>query len=409
MSYNWENQALPLIVVEKAGSSLFAMDWIKAFQVDVNALLYHNTPTTLPSTIDCNVIEKCDRGLQRVLDQYPFVFSPGLGLCTKVKAQLLLKENAVPKFVKPRPGPFSRMEAVDKEVHRLEDLGIITRVDHSEYATPIVVVQKPNGKVRICGDYKVTVNRQLHVDQHPIPRVDELFAKLQGGHHFSKLDMSDAYLQVELDDATKKLLVVNTHKGLFRYNRLSFGPAPAPAIFQKCVDNLVSGIPYVAAYLDDVIVTGRTKEEHLHNIKHVLAALTEYGMKLRLDKCEFFQQHVIYLGHVISADGLKPSEERVDAIVKIPTPENVKQLESFIRKLNYYGMFLPSFSTICAPLNRLSRQDFEWDWSAECDQAFIQLKEMLAQKTRLVHYDPTKPITLGKHRGCHFSVCSRWH
>ena len=146
-------------------------------------------------------------------------------------------------------------------------------------ATPIVVVQKPNGKVRICGDYKATVNPQLHVDQHPIPRVDELFAKLQGGQHFSKLDMSDAYIQVELDDAKKKLLVVNTHKGLFRYNRLSFGPAPAPAIFQKLV------IPHVAAYLDDVIVTGRTKEEHLQYLKKVLSALIEYGMKLRLDKC----------------------------------------------------------------------------------------------------------------------------
>ena len=276
-------------------SNTGTLDWINAFQVDVNALLYHNTPTTLPSTIECNVIEKCDRDLQRVLDQYTAVFSPGLGLCAKVKARLMLKEDAVPKFVKPRPVPFSRMEAVDKELHRLEDVGIITRVDHSEWATPIVVVQKPNGKVRICGDYKVTVNPQLHVDQHPIPRVDELFAKLQGGQHFSKRDMSDAYLQVELDDATKKLLVVNTHKGLFRYNRLSFGPAPAPAIFQKLVDNLVSGIPYVAAYLDDVIVTGRTKEEHLQNLKQVLAALTEYGMKLRLDKCEFFQQHVTYL------------------------------------------------------------------------------------------------------------------
>ena len=145
-----------------------------------------------------------------------------------MKARLLLKDDAVPKFVKPRPVPFSRMDAVDKE---LEDLGVITRVDHSEWATPIVVVQKPNGKVRICGDYKVTVNPQLRLDQHPIPRVDELFSKLQRGQHFSKLDMPDAYLQIELDDATKKLLVVNTHKRLFRYNRLSFGPAPA--IFQK--------------------------------------------------------------------------------------------------------------------------------------------------------------------------------
>ena len=129
--------------------------------------------------------------------------------------------------------------------------------------------------------------------------VDELFAKLKGGHHFSKLDISDAYLQVELGDATKKLLVVKTHKGLFRYNRLSFGPAPAPAIFQKFVDNLVSGIPYVAAYVDDVIVAARTKEEHLQDLKQVLSALNEYGMKLRLDESEFFRQQVTNLGRVI--------------------------------------------------------------------------------------------------------------
>ena len=181
VSCNWDNQTLSLIVVEKACTSLFTLDWIKAFQVDDNALLYNNTPTPLPPTIDCNVIEKCVRDLQRVLDQYPAVFSPGLGLCPKVKARLLLKEDAVPKFVKPRPVPFSRMEAVDKELHRLEDLGIITRVDHSEWAIPIVVVQKPNWKVHICRDYKVTVNPQLHVEPHhiPIPRVDELFAKRQ--------------------------------------------------------------------------------------------------------------------------------------------------------------------------------------------------------------------------------------
>ena len=191
-----------------------------------------------------------------------------------MKARLLLKDDAVPKIVKPIPLPFSRMKAVDKEPHRLEELGIITRIDNSEWVTH-VVVQKPNGNMRICGDYKVTVSSQLHVDQQYIPRIDELFAKLRGGQNFSKLDLSDAYLQVELDDATKMVLVVNSHKGLFRYNRLSFLTAQAPVIFQKLVDNLVSGIPYVAAYLDDVIPTGRTKEEHLQNLKQVLAALTE--------------------------------------------------------------------------------------------------------------------------------------
>ena len=273
---------------------------------------------------------------------------------------LTLKEDATPKFCKSRSVPFNRLEAVDNELERLDKLGVITHVDHSEWATPVVVVHKLNGSVRLCGDYKVTVNAQLHIDRHPIPRVEELFAKLPGGQHFTKLDMSDACLQVELDNATKQLLVINAHRGLYRYNRLAFGPAPAPAIFQRLVENLVAGIPYVAAYLDDVIVTGRTKEERLSNLKQVFSALNEHCMQLRIDKCEFLRKQVTYLGHVISAEGLKLSEKRVDAVVNFPKPENVKQLESVIGKLNEYGKFLPSFSTICAPLNRLIRNNAMW-------------------------------------------------
>ncbi len=120
------------------------------------------------------------------------------------------------------------MEAVDKELHRFEDFGIITRVVHSE--CPLSSCRNRTGK---CAYYAEIVNLQLHVDQHPIPMVEELFAKLQGGQHFSKLDMSDAYLKVELDDATHKLIVLNTHTGLFRNIRLSLGPAPAPVIFPE--------------------------------------------------------------------------------------------------------------------------------------------------------------------------------
>ena len=115
----------------------------------------------------------------------------------------------------------------------MEDLKIVTKVDYSDWATPIVVVQKPNGKVRICGDYRATVNPCLHIQQHPIPRIEELFAKLQGGVQFSKLDMRDPYLQIELDDETKQLLVINTHKGLYRYNRLYVSVRPLLQPFSR--------------------------------------------------------------------------------------------------------------------------------------------------------------------------------
>ena len=294
-----------------------------------------------------------DLDLKKVIADHPSIFAPGLGLCMKTKAHLQLRDGVQPKFFKTRPVPFSRIHAVDKELQRLKDLKIVTKVDYSDWATPIVVVQKPSGKLRICGDYRATVNPCLHVQQHPIPRIEELFVKLQGGTHLSKLDMRDAYLQIELDDETKQLLVINTHKGLYRYNRPSFGPSPARAIFQKLVDNLVAGISGVAAYLDDIIVTGRTTAEHLDKLRRVFAALDNYGLKLQLDKCVFFTTEVSYLGYIISKDGLRASDERVQAILQYATPTDLKQLESFVGKLNYYGKFLPAFAPVCAPLNQL--------------------------------------------------------
>ena len=385
---------LPLVVVN-SGASLFGLNWIQAFKLDINTLLY--TPNASAELLSADVHTvgvPVDLDLKKVIADHPSIFAPGLGLCTKTKAHLQLRDGVQPKFFKARPVPFSRIDAVDRELQRLEDLKIVTKVDYSDWATPIVVVQKPNGKVRICGDYRATVNPCLHVQQHPIPRIEELFVKLQGGTHFSKLDMRDAYLQIELDDETKQLLVINTHKGLYRYNRLSFGPSPAPAIFQKLVDNLVAGISGVAAYLDDIIVTGRTKAEHLDNLRRVFAALDNYGLKLQLDKCVFFKTEVSYLGYIISKDGLRASDERVQAILQYATPTDLKQLESFVGKLNYYGKFLPAFASVCAPLNQLRCKDTPWKWSAECAAAFDPLKQMLADRTRLVHFDPEKPIVL---------------
>ena len=197
--------------------------------------------------------------------------------------------------------------------------------------------------------------------QPPILRIEELFAKLQG------------------ECNNQQLLVINTPKGLYRYNRLCFGPSPAPAIFQKLVGNLVAGIPGVAAYLDDI--TGQTKAEHLENLRRFLKALANYGLKLQLDKCVFFAAEVPYLGYIISKDGLRASDERVQVILQYATPTDLKQIQSFMSRLNYYGKFRPAFAFVCAPLNQLRCKDTPWKWPTECAVAFDQLKQMLADKT----------------------------
>ena len=157
-----------------------------------------------------------------------------------------------------------------QELDHLESDGIVEKVNHSDWASPIVPVPKGDGKIRICGDHKVTVNSHLQVDQYPLPKPDELFTALVGGKHFTKLDLKHAYQQMLLDEESRKLVTINTHKGLYRYTRLPVGIAPAPAIFQKTMDTILQGLPRVICYIDDILLTGSTDEEHYSNLEEVL-------------------------------------------------------------------------------------------------------------------------------------------
>ena len=141
-------------------------------------------------------------------------------------------------------------EKAEEDFNRLEKIGIISKVETSEWATPTVPVRKPNGSVRLCGDYKVTINPYLNVNQYPLPRPEELFAALNNGQHFTKLNLSEAYLQIELEDESKKYLVINTHKGLYRFNRLPYGIASASTIFQKIIEQVLPKLPKVVCYME---------------------------------------------------------------------------------------------------------------------------------------------------------------
>ena len=214
--------------------------------------------------------------------------------------------------------------------------GIIEPVQFAEWAAPIVPVLKPDGTARICGDYKLTVNKAAKLDAYPMPRIEDLFARLAGGKKFTKLDIAHAYQQIPLDEDSRSSVTINTHKGLFRYNRLPFGVHSAPAIFQRAMEGLLRVIPSTVVYLDDILITGKTEEEHLRNINEVMTRLEDEGLTLKKEKCQFMLDKVKYLGHTISADGLKPSESKTRAIVDAPLPQNVSQLRSFLGMVNYY-------------------------------------------------------------------------
>ena len=238
---------------------------------------------------------------------------------------------------------------------RLLKEGIVEAVKSAGWAAPIVAVVKSDGSVRICGDYRMTVNQASRLDLYPLPRMDELFATLAGGKTFSKLDLQHAYLQLPLETNSKQYTTINTHRGLFQYNRPPFGVSSAPGIFQRAIDDLVKGIPHVAAYMDDILLTGETQEQHLQNLTAVLERLKTAGVRLKKPslKCLFMAKEVEYLGHKVNELGIHPTADAIKAIQEAPQPHNVTELKSFLGLLSYYSKFLPNMSTTLSPLYAL--------------------------------------------------------
>ena len=232
------------------------------------------------------------------------MFNEGLGKLSSFEASLHLIPNATPKFLKARSVPYALREAIQVELERLEEAGVIQKVTNSKLSAPIEPVPKVDGKLRICGDYKVTVNPVLQVEQYPLSKPDDLFATLAGGKKFSKIDLTSAYQQMSLDEKPRELVKINTHKGLYQYTRLPFGVASALAIFQKTMDVVLQGLPQVICYLDDILITGSTEDEQLTNVEKVLERLRKYGIQAKREMCAFLKPSVEYLDHRVDATGV---------------------------------------------------------------------------------------------------------
>ena len=234
-----------------------------------------------------------------------------------------------------------------------------------------MIVPKSNGKIRVCGDFKVTINQCVETKSYPLLTTEDIFAHLAGGRVFTKLDLSQAYLQLPVDEDSKDLLVINTPKGLFRYNRLPYGVSVAPAIFQSVMDRILQGLP-VACYLDDILIAVPTVKEHDVLLEKVFQRLQEGGIHLKEEKCHFSQERVEYLGYLIDATGIHPTAEKVRAIKEAPTPNNITQLRAFAGLINYYGKFIPQVATHMAPLYKLMEKDRKWEWTEECNKASVK-------------------------------------
>lgn len=366
--------------------NLFGIDWINQFDL-----------WNVPLNTVCNSVRKNaadDELTSEVKSTFPALFSEGLGRCSKVKASLALKPDAKAIFRRARPIAFAAAPKVEEEIHRQQHMGVFTPISYSDYAAPIVAAQKKNGKVRICGDYSTGLNEALESNRTPPPTPDSIFSHLSRMSVFSKIDFSDGFLQIELDEASKKLLTVNTHLGLFQINRLQPGIKPAPGIFQDTMNKMLSGVRNAFAFIDDIIVGGTDEKDHRETLIEVLSRIQEYGFKLRADKCEFGKSEILYCGHVVNSRGIKPDPTIIKSINKLPRPKDVSQLRSFLGSANYYGKFVRNITEIRGPLDELTKKDVAFEWNHQHEEAFIKIKEVLSSDLVLTHFDPRRKIVV---------------
>ena len=396
VGYQGASYRLPLVVLQGTGPLLLGRNWLHQIRLDWQRI--------------CSVSGRMD--VEAVVDKFPEVFQDGLGCARDTEVSIPVDESVHPIFFKPRTVPLAYKSQVDAELERQIKAGLLVPVKWNSWAAPIVTVPKASGEIRICGDYRLTVNKVTPLEQYPLPKAEELFTKFQGSTIFSQLDLKNAYNQLPLNEKSRKYLAINTHKGILVPTRLGFGYASAPAVFQRYMETLLSGIPGVGVFLDDVVVSGKSPQEHRAALEEVLHRFSDANLRLQRRKCRFGVSSVTYLGHQIGPDGVEPTSEKVSAVEHAPVPKGIKELQAWLGLINYYSKFLKDLATVLAPLYKLLRKDQKWEWGHEQQRAFQAGKDLLKSPQTLAHFDESAPVILACDAspwglGCVLSIVDR--
>ena len=303
-----------------------------------------------------------------------------------------IKEDATPVIVPPRKIAHALKGKVKAKLDKMVSEGIISKVEEpTEWVSGMVVVEKANGDLRLCIDPR-PLNKAIKRQHHKMPTTDEVLAEMAEAKFFSKVDASSGYWQIQVSEESTNLLTFTTPWGRYKFLRLPFGIHSASEVFQVEVANIIAGLKGCMNLQDDIIIWGRTRDEHDENLRKVMERILESGLKLNKNKCVFGVTEMTFLGHVVSAEGIKADPEKVKAIVGMKTPENINELQRFLGMINYVGKFLPNLAEIAAPLRCLLKKENEFLFQKPQLEAFDKLKEMITSPPVLKFYNPNRPI-----------------
>ncbi|XP_046744305.1 uncharacterized protein K02A2.6-like [Diprion similis] len=380
-------RTLDLYIMKGAGPTLMGRQWLKEF--GYWPLKFEETVNSKSSDIHYIHSEL----KEKFLSQYPTLFSDKQGTYNGRKIKLVLKDNFKPIQLKPYHAPFALSKKITDEINRLVQAGNLEPVACSEWATPVIPVLKKNGQVRLCGNFKVTVNPNLVIKKHPIPIKEKIFKTLQVGQAWSQIDLTHAFMQFEVDEGSRDPLTIITEDGLYRYTKMPEGIASSPAECQENLEGILKDIPFTEIYIDNIYCTGRTTEEHIKILEEIFRRLVNAGLRVNVNKCDFFKKELEILGFLIDESGLKPAPSKISAVKDAPTPKNSKELKAFLGLSNFYERFLPDRAEHVKPLYDLCNKKV-WEWTNECKKAFQWLKDQITSNKVLMLYDPKLPLVL---------------
>jgi hypothetical protein len=303
------------------------------------------------------IMHHIDTGVSQPIRQYPYSLSP--------RHSLFLKE----------------------EIDRMKEQGLIIP-SKSPWTSPALVVGKANGKLRLVVDYR-KLNKVTKPDAYPLPKISDMLDALANCAYFSTLDLTSGFWQVAMDPADQEKTAFCTRFGTYEFTVMPFGLCNAPATFQRLMNSVFYEVlwKFVLVYMDDIIIFSKTSEEHHEHLETVFKMLTEAKLKLNPDKCDFYQNRILFLGHMISKEGIQPNPALVEKIKNCPRPTTKSKVRSFLGLASYYRRFIKNFSGIARPLYNLTKQDELFSWTEDCENAYDHLRNCLTTQPIVVYPD----------------------
>ena len=395
--YNWnKSKSMPLgscrrNIVNPKTNKKYSIEFV-VFEGNLTPLIGYKASEQM------GFVEVCENNFERVNkinveDDYDDIMRGELGTLSGSQ-HLKVKDNVHPVIMPSRRTPISLRPKLKVELGRLASLGVIVPVEEpTPWVSQLVIASKKNGDIRICLDPK-ELNKALLREHYTLPILEDTLHELGQSRVFSKADLCSGYWHVVLDEPSSLLTTFQTCFGRYRWLRLPFGLSVSSEIFQKRILECLADLDGVVCIADDIIIHGKTLEEHDRNFEAFLKRCREQNIVLNKDKVVLRTDTITFMGHLITKDGLQSDPEKMKAISTFPVPQKIEELRRFLGMVNYVSKFLPHVTDILHPLYNLLKKDVKWTWSENQHNAFETVKDMIVNSPVLSYYDPVKELTL---------------